>query len=233
KPSFDIDLPTECDDEYWEHEDPEQAFLQPPGTPSCVAFFNSFLRLNNILAFSLRILELLAQQGQGATGGAGPQWEEHLVVEFDSALNKWIESIPEHLRWDPHREDLTFFRQSVALYCGSYHVQMTTHRPFIPMLRQAAPTALPSPAICTNAARSCSHVADVSCRRMNGTPAILLLPSLTTACVVLLLNVRSTKRTGLAPYMNTTITEVHKCMVAIRVCEERCELPYSLLWLWH
>ncbi|KAJ6556980.1 fungal-specific transcription factor domain-containing protein [Mycena vulgaris] len=225
---FDIDLPTECDDEYWEHEDPAQAFRQPPGTPSRVAFFNSFLRLNNILAFSLRILYSL-NKAKDLLAVRDTHWEEHLVVEFDSALNKWIDSIPEHLRWDPHREDLTFFRQSVALYCGYYHVQMTTHRPFIPMLRQAAPTALPSLAICTNAARSCSHVADVSCRRMDGTPAIILLPSLTTAGVVLLLNVWSTKRTGLAPHMNTTITEVHKCMEAIRVCEERWQMA-GLSW---
>jgi hypothetical protein len=46
----------ECDDEYWEHLDPAKAFCQPPGIPSRVSFFNAFLRLNNILAFTLSIL---------------------------------------------------------------------------------------------------------------------------------------------------------------------------------
>lgn len=54
--SFDIQMPTQCDDEYWEHKDPAQAFCQPPGKPSRVAFFNSYLQLSNILAFVLHLL---------------------------------------------------------------------------------------------------------------------------------------------------------------------------------
>ena len=54
--SFDIDLPTECDDEYWTNPDPEQAFKQPPGKPSKVAFFNCFVRLHQILAFAMRTI---------------------------------------------------------------------------------------------------------------------------------------------------------------------------------
>lgn len=54
--SFDLDLPTECDDEYWMHPDPEQAFKQPPGTPSSIAFFNCYIRLHQILAFALRTI---------------------------------------------------------------------------------------------------------------------------------------------------------------------------------
>ncbi|KAJ7032357.1 fungal-specific transcription factor domain-containing protein [Mycena alexandri] len=225
---FDIQLPTEVDDEYWEHEDPARAFRQPLSKPSKVAFFTAFLKLNKILSFSLRILysldkvkELLAMRDDA--------WEEHLVAELDSALNNWVDSIPEHLRWDANRADPVFFQQPVVLYCGYYHVQMTTHRPFIPMIRQAAPTALPSLAICTNAARSCSHVADVWCRRMGDRPAIILLPALTTAGIVLLLNVWSGQRTGLAPDMNTAIAEVHKCMQAIRVCEQRWQMA-GLFW---
>ena len=54
--SFDLDLPIECDDEYWENDNPELAFKQPPGKPSLVTFFNCFLRLNQILAFALRTI---------------------------------------------------------------------------------------------------------------------------------------------------------------------------------
>ena len=54
--SFDIDLPTECDDEYWAHADPGLAFKQPSGRPSKVAFFNCYVRLHQILAFAMRTI---------------------------------------------------------------------------------------------------------------------------------------------------------------------------------
>jgi hypothetical protein len=54
--SFDLDLPVECDDEYWEHPDPQQAFKQPTTKPSVIAYFNCYLKLNQVLAFSLRTI---------------------------------------------------------------------------------------------------------------------------------------------------------------------------------
>ncbi|KAK0433522.1 hypothetical protein EV421DRAFT_1741508 [Armillaria borealis] len=38
--SIEIDVPTECDDEYWVHPDPQQAFKRPLGKPSTVSFLN-------------------------------------------------------------------------------------------------------------------------------------------------------------------------------------------------
>jgi hypothetical protein len=54
--SFDVDLPTDCDDEYWETDDPDLAFKQPPGKPSKVAFFISLIRQQEIVAFALRTI---------------------------------------------------------------------------------------------------------------------------------------------------------------------------------
>ena len=55
--SFDVDMPTEIDDEYWENEqDPEQAFKQPPGKPSLLSYFVCFIKLNQILAIALRTI---------------------------------------------------------------------------------------------------------------------------------------------------------------------------------
>ncbi len=54
--SFDLDLPVECDNEYWINEDPKLAFKQPHGKPSIVAYFNCLLRLNMIHAFALRTI---------------------------------------------------------------------------------------------------------------------------------------------------------------------------------
>ncbi|KAJ6458029.1 fungal-specific transcription factor domain-containing protein [Mycena vitilis] len=215
---FDVALPTECDDEYWEHEDPACAFRQPPGKPSRVAYFNAFLRLNNVLAFSLYLLYALQLRIWGDS-----EWEEVVVAELNSVLTNWVDTIPEHLRWDPNRKDPLWFKQSVALYCSYYYVQMTTHRPLIATVRETPHSmhSLPSLGICTNAARSCSHVADVWYRRMGCTPAIILLPALTTAGIVLLLNMWSAKRTGVPPQMNTGIAEVQKCVQAMRACESR------------
>lgn len=54
--SFDVELPLECDDEYWINEDPALAFKQPPGKPAKVAFFNCCIRLHQIHAFALRTI---------------------------------------------------------------------------------------------------------------------------------------------------------------------------------
>jgi hypothetical protein len=116
-------------------------------------------------------------------GFVGHQWEQNIVAELDSALNKWIDSVPDHctfsplvsppslielslvVRWDPNREDETFFAQSAVLYSAYYLVQIIVHRPFIPSPGKNSPLAYPSLAICTNAARSCSHVLDIHQRR--------------------------------------------------------------------
>jgi len=54
--SFDLDLPVDCDDEYWDHPDPEQRFKQPPNKPSLVKSFILTIRLLQILAFALRTI---------------------------------------------------------------------------------------------------------------------------------------------------------------------------------
>lgn len=57
--SVDIDFPLECDDEFWESDDPNLAFNQPPGQPSTVAYFIFALKLRQILGLALRtIVEL-------------------------------------------------------------------------------------------------------------------------------------------------------------------------------
>ncbi|KAJ7806955.1 fungal-specific transcription factor domain-containing protein [Mycena olivaceomarginata] len=124
--NFDIQMATQCDDEYWEHKDPARAFCQPPGKPSRVAFFNSYLRLSNILAFVLHLLYSL-DKTRNLFAMEDHAWEERIVVELDSALNKWADGMPAHR---------ALLNQSVALYCAYYHVQMITHRPFIPTVRE-------------------------------------------------------------------------------------------------
>ncbi|KAJ7905864.1 fungal-specific transcription factor domain-containing protein [Mycena leptocephala] len=201
---FDIDPPIECDDEYWEH--PTHPFQQPAGVPSRYG-------LHKVRVFF----------------SVDDAWEENAAAEFDSALNNWRDQIPDHLRWDSKREDPVFFDQSVALHCNYYHLQILIHRPFIPMLRKSAPTALPSLAICTSAARACANMVDVQRRRKGSVPVVINLPAVFTSGIVLLLNVWSGKRTGLVPDPNREMANVHKCMQAVRVCEKRWQIG-GLVW---
>lgn len=54
--SFDVDLPTEVDDEYWENEHESEQFKQPTGKPSTVSYFISLIKLIQILAIALRTI---------------------------------------------------------------------------------------------------------------------------------------------------------------------------------
>ncbi|KAF8180962.1 fungal-specific transcription factor domain-containing protein [Mycena galopus ATCC 62051] len=224
---FDIDPPLEVDEEYWEH--PTHPFEQPPGVCSRVAFFNALLGLNHILAFNFSLKILYSLSKVRVTYAVDDQWEEDVAVELDSALNRWRDQVPEHLRWDPARADMVFFDQSVALHCVYCQLQILIHRPFIPMVRKSPPTALPSLAICTSAARTCANMVDVQRRRKGKVPVVINLPAVFISSIVLLLNVWSGKRTGLVPDPSREISNVHKCMEVVRLCEDQWQTA-GLLW---
>jgi hypothetical protein len=54
--SFDLELPFDCDDEYWDHPDPKQRFKQPENKPSLISAFILFIKLNQILSYCLRTI---------------------------------------------------------------------------------------------------------------------------------------------------------------------------------
>ena len=53
----------------------------------------------------VRMLTVLLQysinKSKVMLGFVGPQWEQHIVAELDSALNKWIDSVPDHRKFRP------------------------------------------------------------------------------------------------------------------------------------
>ncbi|KAF9236278.1 fungal-specific transcription factor domain-containing protein [Melanogaster broomeanus] len=212
---FDLDLPVECDDEYWEHPDPDQTFKQPPEKPSTVSFFICFLKLNHILAFALRTIYSI-NKSKVLLGFVGQQWEQHIVAELDSALNKWVDAVPNHCK----DVNTPFFMQSSVLYASYYLVQILIHRPFIPSPRKPSPLSFPSLAICTNAARSCSHVIDIYRRRSRQSGPFMQMPAF-TAGIVLLLNIWGGKRSGLSTDPSKEMADVHKCMAVLQTIEKR------------
>ncbi|KDN50625.1 hypothetical protein RSAG8_01123, partial [Rhizoctonia solani AG-8 WAC10335] len=217
----DVGFPVEVDDEYWPHVQTDPAFVptQPAAVPPRVAFFNCYLKLIQILGFALRTIYSI-NKSKILLGFVGPQWEQHIVAELDSALNKWIDSVPDHLRWDPSRENSLFFDQSATLYSTYYHVQILIHRPFIPSPRKPSPLSFPSLAICTTAARSCSHVLDLQRRRSQTISPGVMVAAFTSG-IVLLINVWGQKKSGGTADPNGQIKDVHKCMDVLKANEQR------------
>ncbi|KIK69807.1 hypothetical protein GYMLUDRAFT_34211 [Collybiopsis luxurians FD-317 M1] len=184
---YDLDLPIECDDEYWEHPDPDKAFKQPTGHPSSVVHWTTLLKLVDILAFAQRSLYSVKKPPElwSSSNSWASSWDQKVLVELDFALNIWVDNIPDHLRWDPHREDPLFFDQSCLLYSTYYFVQIHAHRPFIrpgtmspwspqEQRQRRSGISYPSLAVCANAARSCLHLLDLHSRRSGGASPISL-----------------------------------------------------------
>jgi len=216
--SFDIDFPIECDDEYLEQSELENTCKQPPDTPSVLAFFISYLKLNQILAFVLRTI-YATNEAKKNLGFVGHQWDQHIVAELDSALNKWFDDIPDHLRWDPSREDEIFSTQSTCTQTSYYQLRILIHRPFISS--KTSPLSFSSLAVCINAARSCIHVSDIQRLKSKNAPLPHLHADLFTAGITLLLSIWSSKRSGFSIDADKEMDDVQKCLTAFQICEHR------------
>ncbi|KAI0052327.1 hypothetical protein FA95DRAFT_1553663 [Auriscalpium vulgare] len=217
--NYDVELPADCDDEYWENEDPTLAFKQPAGKPSQTSFFFNLIGVNLIHSYALRTIYSINKSKCAAR--LGEQWEQRVVSDLDSALNKWFDSVPDHLRWDPARENTTHFLQSAALHAAYYYVQITIHRPFIPSFRKPSSLSFPSLAICANAARACSHVVDAQRRRLLGASSpSFQLPAFVSG-VILLLSLWGAKRSGVTLDASREMEDVRKCMLLLESGETR------------
>ncbi|KAH9033206.1 fungal-specific transcription factor domain-containing protein [Lactarius deliciosus] len=174
--SHDVDFPIECDDE------------QPPGKPSKVSFFNYLIKINLLHSHALRTVYSLSKSTLMTSWRAREKdWEVHTVAELDSALNSWFDSIPDHLRWDPQREDETLFVQSAFLRSTYYFIQIAIHRPFIPSSGKGSSLSFAALAICASAARAYSHVADTLRKRYpSRTSPGIILPAFVSATILLL-----------------------------------------------
>ncbi|KAJ7168915.1 fungal-specific transcription factor domain-containing protein [Mycena filopes] len=224
---FDLKYPLIVDDEYWSTTSPDRSsppvplFRQPADKPSQLAFFKCMLHLSRIMSFCCKIL-YSTNRSQTLLGLKDDPWEEQLVVELDSALNAWFDTIPPHLRWAPDIVDDTFFDQAAALQCTAQHTRIIIHRPFIPAMRRASPTHLPSLAICNTAARACIHVAQIQQDRRPNNPMWFSQTPLFTSGIVLLLNIWG----GTNPTSNPAselgrsvaekdLADVHRCMAVL------------------
>lgn len=104
---------------------------------------------------------------------SAPEILQQVLLKLDTALNHWVDSIPEHckpililyvillntstVRWDPHNTNAVFFRQSMMLRTSLLFFQMRVHAWWI-RPGPVSPLSFSSLAICTNAARSFTHI---------------------------------------------------------------------------
>ncbi|QRW17816.1 Fungal specific transcription factor domain [Rhizoctonia solani] len=199
----DVGFPVEVDDEYWPHVQTDPTFVpaQPAGVPPRVAFFNCYLKLIQILGFALRTIYSI-NKSKILLGFVGPQWEQHIVAELDSALNKWIDSVPDHL--------------------GDFILDILSRTDIDP----SAVYPFPSEAItiifpfASDFARSCSHVLDLQRRRSQTILPGVMVAAFTSG-IVLLINVWGQKKSGGTADPNGQIKDVHKCMDVLKNNEHR------------
>ncbi|PBK70735.1 hypothetical protein ARMSODRAFT_90872 [Armillaria solidipes] len=204
---FDLELPIECDDEYWDiGPDGEVHFCQPADKPSKISYFNAQIRLSGIMSVVVRMLYSI-KKGRDMLGLTGEGWEERLVSEIDMSMNAWMNSIPVHLRWDPDRNDTLFLYQSAVLYTTYYMLQIHVHRPF---LRTGSPLSEPSLAISTAVARSCTRILQVHLTRIRTIGPHILMGAFVSG-TVLAMNIWSRKRAGHPPNVDD-VTGFEECL---------------------
>ncbi|KAF5346392.1 hypothetical protein D9758_012772 [Tetrapyrgos nigripes] len=217
---FDVDHLIECDDKYWEPEDGSQPFVQPAGKPSRISYWNVYLRLMDIYGFALLTIYSVRKSELGDKLGIGNiEWYEKAVMGIDSALNQWLDSMPEHLLWGRQNPDPIFFTQSTLLYSWYYWIQISVHRRFIPRPRDSSGIlSFPSLAICTNAARSCVRICETYVKRESRYDPQLTIVIFNCATVLALNLVRSTKLKIKFDAMKEMM-DIHKCIELLRSYE--------------
>lgn len=118
-------------------------------------------------------------------GYTAEEWNRISLSNLDSALNEWVDSLPDHrmytssalqylqqtlirlrflVRWDPTNTQGALLDQSAALFCTYYTTQMLTHRLFVAS-RDHPALAFSSLAICTNAARACIRIMETQSKK--------------------------------------------------------------------
>ncbi|KAJ8073439.1 Gypsy retrotransposon integrase-like protein 1 [Marasmius tenuissimus] len=225
---FDLDLPIECDDEYWESADPQKAFVQPDGKPSRLSYFATLMTLLDIFDFAQQSLYSIRKTGLWSKMGVtSNDWKQKSVVELDSALNRFLDQIPSHLKWNPDISDTVFFHQSALLYSTYYWTQIQVHRPFIPRPGHEPVLPFPSLTICSNAARKIVQIAEVvHDRHARGTEILesgsYPLTPLFTAALIRLTNIwRPQIVPKSAVEYEKEMRDVHHCVDLIQTYEER------------
>ncbi|KAJ3724173.1 fungal-specific transcription factor domain-containing protein [Lentinula guzmanii] len=217
---FDVELPMDCDQEFWDNATSEGDVLvqSPPDKRSRTTFWIYFLKLMEIAGLTHKLIYPVRRAAQSRVSGVdGVLSNRKAVMELDSALNVWVSSVPRHVQWDPKQADPILLLQSAMLYYAYHWVQI--HKKFIPAPSQEAVlNGFPSLEICANAARSCIRIAEV-CKTLHAPP--VTLPSVFISAIILLINFWRVKRSNTLLNSGTEMRDVYKCFELLKPLEKR------------
>ncbi|KIK55563.1 hypothetical protein GYMLUDRAFT_230895 [Collybiopsis luxurians FD-317 M1] len=220
---YDLDLLIECDDENWSDEsDPEISFVQPPDQPSYIAFWNHTIRFMLLAAHAQRYL--VRSPARSLNSGSIPEHAEKIIDELSSNLLKWMESTPDHLRWDPHNSNTTFFQQSMVVQSFYYWFHFIIYQPFI-RTGPVSSLSYSSLAICANAARSFLDLLEVYHRRPNYVVLPHTIPPAFRSSIILLVNIWKSAWMNAAFDPERDISRINKCLEVMSIYEESVEMP--------
>ncbi|KIY51456.1 hypothetical protein FISHEDRAFT_56609 [Fistulina hepatica ATCC 64428] len=150
---FDLPYPLEVDDEYWMH-----GFTQPDGMHSLVSAFVAHIRLSAIQYKAMKIL----YSPQNLSNKTAKIWDDDVIIGLDSDLNRWLEDLPPHLRWNADNPNIAFYNQSAYLTSYYHYVRMFVHQTNV---RRCSFQTSPSLNVCTNAARTCVRISEAYIKR--------------------------------------------------------------------
>ncbi|KAK0460067.1 fungal-specific transcription factor domain-containing protein [Desarmillaria tabescens] len=205
---FDIGFPLECDDIYWNHPDPARRFRQPAGRPSALSAFVCLLKLVNTITYVKRSI-YHTRNPMILMGGQRRPPETEILSSLDSFLNQWLQSVPEHLRWNPNNQDGLFFNQSVFLHITYHYTRILVHRPYLP-----APQSI---ATCRDAALATLNI--VEAQRRRGYLQLMHLVSCVNSTVLTMLLILWNGAED--PYKTREMQYIATCMNMLKGVENR------------
>ncbi|KAG8966986.1 hypothetical protein FRC03_010941 [Tulasnella sp. 419] len=211
---MDVDFPADLDDDYWVQGSRDSC---DTAQPCKMSFFTPFAKLHQLLAFVLRTIYSI-RKSRIHLGFVGPDWEQRIVSEIDSALNGWIDTVPDHLKWSPEIQDQTFFMQSAHLQLMFYDLQLLVHRPFLPESPRG-PSALAdaSMIVCTHAARAMGNILHAYHRKHCPSTRTTYIWAF-NAGIALMISIWRTRKAG-DPVERTNMDAFHQCVYALKEAE--------------
>ncbi|KAJ3768252.1 fungal-specific transcription factor domain-containing protein [Lentinula raphanica] len=216
---FDLELPPDCDDECWQ--DPQNPFVQPQGHPSRMSFWHYNMKLLRIVGLVKD--HLYATRKAAPWENSSPERNAEIVIEFDSALNSWLDALPDHLKWDPHLPDDIAFAQLVMLHGNYYWVRIQTHKLFI-RSDSLSTSSFPSLAICTNAARSFAHIIQAYHSRPNSFMLSIFIVPMFLSATILLINTWTSLRAKSNHDPRKDMNDVSRILQILCIYERRYEM---------
>ncbi|KAK7473283.1 Gypsy retrotransposon integrase-like protein 1 [Stygiomarasmius scandens] len=236
---YDLEPPCNCDDQYWPEEssNPDQAFNQPQGKPSLMAYWLISLDLAIIYRYGQRTI--YAARRPQFIMGENPTWKQKVVSQLDAAMNRWVDKIPMHLRWNlstgfgiqdgesPERRRM-FDAQTAGVYTTFYFMQIQIHRPLVSKLDGKNSLSLESHAhlaVCVSAARSCIHLLHVYSQKYETPPFGHVFVQILRTSLILVLNISIAKANKLLSNDHKTDMDyLLKCVDILRRFQGRWQV---------